>query len=368
MKHSSPLARRQFLARAGGAAFLPLGIPSILTASRTTPPIVIGTGDYRYEVLHNWPQLPPQFTWQTTQGAAIDRDGCLYVIHNGVREQANHPAIFAFDPTGKHIRSFGQEFQGGGHGIEVRQEDDEQFLYVCCYKHLKCLAKLTLHGDVVWKRQAPMQSGVYAPGEDSAPTSQRGRNHFEPTNFAFLPDGDLLVADGYGSFFIHRYTKDGAWKNHFGGPHPKGDGGPGPGTFNLPHGICFDARPGREPSVVICDRVNNRLQFVSQDGRHLETLDGFDLPANVEVQGDLLLVPELNGRVTLLDGKNTVIARLGASANAGGSDRIKPDRADPSTWVPGEFVHPHDACFDAQGNIIVVEWVTPGRVTRLRRV
>ena len=37
-------------------------------------------------------------------------------------------------------------------------------------------------------------------------------------------------------------------------------------------------------------------------------------------------------------------------------------------WQPGKFVHPHDACFDKDGNIYCVEWVAGGRVTKLTRV
>ena len=33
-----------------------------------------------------------------------------------------------------------------------------------------------------------------------------------------------------------------------------------------------------------------------------------------------------------------------------------------------KFVHPHDACFDADGNILVAEWVATGRMTKLRKV
>ena len=43
-------------------------------------------------------------------------------------------------------------------------------------------------------------------------------------------------------------------------------------------------------------------------------------------------------------------------------------RGDPKQWLPGKFVHPHDACFDKDGNIFVVEWVHTGRVTLLRHV
>jgi hypothetical protein len=43
-------------------------------------------------------------------------------------------------------------------------------------------------------------------------------------------------------------------------------------------------------------------------------------------------------------------------------------RSQPHLWQPGKFVHPHDACFDAEGNIFVTEWVQGGRVTKLRKV
>ena len=37
-------------------------------------------------------------------------------------------------------------------------------------------------------------------------------------------------------------------------------------------------------------------------------------------------------------------------------------------FVPGQFVAPHGATFDKDGNIFVAEWVEIGRVTKLRRV
>jgi hypothetical protein len=43
-------------------------------------------------------------------------------------------------------------------------------------------------------------------------------------------------------------------------------------------------------------------------------------------------------------------------------------RNDESLWIDGKFVHPHDACFDADGNIYVAEWVQRGRVTKLNKI
>ena len=43
-------------------------------------------------------------------------------------------------------------------------------------------------------------------------------------------------------------------------------------------------------------------------------------------------------------------------------------RGQPKEWVAGKFVHPHDAAFDKDGNIFVVEWVSTGRVSFLKKV
>jgi len=361
---SSPIRRREFLQLAAGAAAV-AAAPTVLTARKTDGPLIIGHGEHRYEVLHDWPQLPDRFAWQTTHNVAMDRAGNLYVIHEGDPKKPNHPAIFVFDQDGKYVRSFGSEFQGGGHGLEVHEEDGEEFLYVTAYKHLKKFAKLTLTGERVWERRAPMASGMYAADEDTNPTGAWGRNRFMPTNIAFHPtSGDFYVADGYGAYVVHCYDGEANYQATFGTPGP----GKADGQLDLPHGVWMDRRPGRDASVVVADRVNGRLQWFSLEGEHRETLDGFLLPANVDTHGDVMLVPELQSRVTLLDGDNNVIVRLGDDAAWRAKVQKDGIRAHPDQWPAGQFIHPHDACFDAAGNIFVAEWVATGRVTKLRIV
>ncbi|MCC7084680.1 MAG: twin-arginine translocation signal domain-containing protein [Pirellulales bacterium] len=356
-------SRRRFLstAAAGGAALL--AAPMVLSAKKTDDsPLVVGAGEYQFEVHHDWPQLPDKFKWQTTHNVAVDRDGCLYVIHEGREDLPDHPSIFVFDPEGKYIRSFGKQFQGGGHGLEIRKEDGQEFLYVTAYQALKTFAKLDKQGETVWQQYAPMQSGVYAPDEDTKRTKQWGRDRFMPTNFAFLEDGGFLLADGYGSFYIHRYDNAAKWVSCFGGP------GDGEGKFDTPHGLWVDKRSGREPAIVVCDRANNTLQYFTMDGKYLETLRGYGLPANAETWKNLLVVPELHARVTLLNEKNEVVARMGddvarITGKDGGSVR-----SNPQAWLPGKFVHPHDACFGHDGSIYVAEWVGTGRISKLKRL
>ncbi|OYW16054.1 MAG: hypothetical protein B7Z55_14350 [Planctomycetales bacterium 12-60-4] len=355
--------RREFLgATTAAATGILLGAPFVHAAPKTDQPLVVGSGDYRYTVMHEWPQLPDKYTWQTTHNVAVDNAGHLYVTHEGREELKDHPSIFVFDSAGKFVCAFGEQFQGGGHGIEVRQEGGEEFLYVCAYQMKKTFAKLSLTGETVWQQYAPMESGVYAAEEDTKPAKVWGRDRFMPTNFAFLDDGGFLLVDGYGAYYVHRYDKNGKWLSCFGGV------GKGEGKFNLPHGIWVDQRAGRNPSIVVCDRANQTLQYFTMDGKYLETLTGFGLPANADTWENLLVVPELKARVTLLNERNEVVVQLGDDvARVTGPDGGK-IRGDHNLWQPGKFVHPHDACFAADGSIFVAEWVGTGRVSKLQRL
>ena len=223
-------------------------------------------------------------------------------------------------------------------------------------------AKLSLKGEEVWRRHAPMESGKYAAGEDVDNHVYGKRDNFMPTNFCFLPDGGFLVADGYGSFWIHRYDKDANWKSCWGGP------GEGDATFINPHGLWYDDRPGREPAVVVTDRDRHILKYFTPEGKYLSTVEGFLLPCHFDLRGDVMLVPDLSSRVTLArQGQQAARPprQLSRLAKGGRREEAPPK---PDTWQAGKFVHPHDACFDHDGNIIVTEWVEPGRVTKLTRL
>ncbi len=360
MRQSS-LSRRRFIRSAASTA---VAFPAILTAKRTAAQELVGEGDHRFHCKHGWPQLPDKYKWQITHGVAVDPDNNLYVIHEGVARDNDHPSIFVFDSEGQFIRAFGEQFQGGGHGIEVRVESGEAFLYVAAYQQAKTFAKLSLTGELVWQAYAPEQAGCYADGEGSNPQKIWGKDRFMPTNFAFLPDGGFYLADGYGAYFIHRYDANGKWVSCFGGH------GEGKGTFHTPHGLWIDER-GSEPELVVADRAHNTLQTFTLEDKYKRTIEGFGLPANIDTYKDLMVVPELVARVSILDKDLKTIATIGDDR-----ERIMADneankgfkiRTDESAWQQGKFTHPHDACFDKDGNLFVAEWVTTGRITKLTR-
>ena len=82
---------------------------------------------------------------------------------------------------------------------------------------------------------------------------------------------------------------------------------------------------------------------------------------------EVLLVPDLHARVSLFDRDNKPIVHLGEDPVWREEVKKFKIRADEKLWQPGKFIHPHDACFDAHGNIYVAEWVERGRITKLTK-
>lgn len=348
------MQRREFLKQsaAAGATALASGAgPTLLFAadSAGSKNPVIGQGEYRYECHHDWGQLPSHLTWQTTHGVTVDAEGLIYVKHRGAGDTPLD-TIVVFAPDGRYVRSFGKEYHKGGHGIDVRMEGREQFLYLSDTFNRQ-VVKTTLKGEVIWKLDYPPEPGVYP-----------DKSKYSPTNVAFAPDGGFYIGDGYGSHYIHQYDKNVKWVRTWGGV------GTEPGKMKTPHGIILDNRPGREVSLAVADRANARLQYFTLDGKHLGFVNDLLFPAHFDIRGEVLLVPDLYARVSLFDRNNRPIVHLGDDAAWIEEVKKMQIRRDPSKWPAGKFVHPHDACFDKEGNIFVVEYVETGRVTKLRRV
>ena len=111
--------------------------------------------------------------------------------------------------------------------------------------------------------------------------------------------------------------------------------------MKTPHGIWLDNRPGREPSLVVADRANARLQYFTLDGKHIGFVHEVLFPAHFDIRGEVLLVPDLHARVSLFDKDNKVIVHLGYDpewTQASAGRRIQ-DAADARAWPSGQ-VHP----------------------------
>ncbi|HRK20388.1 MAG TPA: hypothetical protein PLX06_01180 [Fimbriimonadaceae bacterium] len=301
-----------------------------------------GQGAFQYEVLHDWLTPPDNIKWGDTHGLAQDSQGRIYVAHTVHPSSVSTDAVVVFDQEGKFIKSWGSEFKGGAHGLDIRREGREEFLYHCDTAR-RLVVKTTLDGKVVWQVGAPTEPGVYQKPEQWC-----------PTNVAFGPNYEVYVGDGYGSSYIHKYDRHGGYLGLIARP------GKEKGQVNCPHGLWVDTRDGT-PKLAVCDRSNNRIQNLTLEGKHIDFVtEGMRAPCHLKFNGDLALVPDLSSVVTILDKSNKPVAHLGDGhpTNLRGVPR--------SQFIPGKFVHPHTAIWLGKRDILVAEWVPIGRVTRLR--
>lgn len=354
--------RRDFLKSAGTAAATALTSNFFVHAAdkAQSKPAVVGSGAFTYECHHHWGDVPRHIRWHATHGVAVDAAGLVYITHRAPF-QSDIDTIAVFEPTGKFVRSFGKQWNFGGHGIDIRTDGGEEFLYLCITttkppdgspQRPGLVTKTTLTGESVWELTYPEAANLY-----DAPEK------FSPTNLAFAPDGGFYVADGYGQNYIHQYDNAAKYVRSFGGT------GEEPGKFKTPHGIWLDNRPGREPLLIVADRANARLQYLTLDGKPVSIVGDVSFPAHFDIRGSHLLIPDLHARVSIFDQDNQVVTHLGHDPKWTEQvlDGFKM-REQPERWENGKFIHPHDACFDADGNIYVVEWVNTGRVTFLKKV
>jgi hypothetical protein len=361
--------RREFLSAAAAA---PLAGPVLLNVQDKagTKAPVMGEAGYRYEAIHDWGQLPSHIRWGNTHGVVEDSQGNIHVHHTVHATSDSADTVVVFDRTGTFVRSWGSAFRGVAHGLHIARDGRDEFLYLTVTAAnpkmtpqpgmQAVVVKTTLAGEIVWTIQGPPDIEGYRPAPDGT------RRPYNPTNLAIAPNGDVYVGDGYGSFFINQYTRTGEYIRSFGGR------GSEPGQLLEPHGIWVDTRgAGRagqaaDAVLVVADRRNNRLQRFTLDGRHVDFVSGFRLPCHFDEHNGLVVVPDLHGRVSLLDARNQIVAHLGDS---GAENWNNPLRREPrEAFIPGQFICPHGACFDRDGNIFVAEWVEVGRVTKLRKV
>ncbi len=323
---------------------------------------IVGSGEHTYRCVHHWGRdsLPSTHDYgNASHGVTIDKQGMIYITHTGRPD-----SVYVFDPEGRFVKSLAgfhaarskDSSVASGHGIDIRDEDGEEFLYLAAANTGMSFAKITLDGEVVWQR---LKDEIFEHADFAARKDLR----FRPTNTSFRPDGGYYLGDGYGSNYLYEYNSDDEFVRAIGGT------GTSNGQFRTPHGQWLDARDGT-PKLVVADRANARLQWFDMDGQHVRTQDGFLFPADIDTQGDLMLVPDLHARITILDKENNPIAQLGddqqwRSRVLDGKEKM---RASPEKWQAGKFIHPHDACFDTEGNIFVAEWVRGGRVTKLIKV
>jgi hypothetical protein len=123
------------------------------------------------------------------------------------------------------------------------------------------------------------------------------------------------------------------------------------------------------PRLLICDRNHQprgRLVHYDLDGRFIaEVVTGLGKPTSAVVQGDYVSVPDLEGRLVILDKNNTIVAVLGYNADSAKGGNYNVPQAN---WIEGVFSGTHGSSWDKDGNLYVQDWNVSGRIMKLVRV
>jgi hypothetical protein len=307
-----------------------------------------GSGAFTYESVPNWCQVPADrkgVLGPTHGGVVIDKAGNVYFSMDG-----GPTAVMVYSPDGKFLRSIGDKTMTGIHGMVIRDEGNEQFIYAAHLAGKRAL-KMKLDGTIVW--QIPADEVLKASGK------YQDVKQYNPTAIAVAPSGDVYIADGYGQNWIHQFDEHRKYVRSFGG------GGTEAGKFKTCHGLGMDLR-GPKPLLLVCDRENRRLQHFDLDGNFVAVItEDLRRPCTVSFHGDTVAIAELAGRVAIIDKNNRVVSVVGDNPN-------EKQRAEfnvpPDQWKPGIFTAPHGLSFDKDANLYVMDWNASGRVSRFNRV
>jgi hypothetical protein len=314
-----------------------------LSAAEKTQPVRMGSGAMTFDTVPGWglDEDGKSIIGPTHGGVVVDSEGSIYTSAN--------MGVFVFSPGGKLLRRFIGDEYSNIHDIEVRTEGDREFIYGARNNDAEGIKFDSVTGDIVLKLPFPEESGLEL-------------KKFNPTAITVAPNGDIILSDGYASNHIFKFDKNGKYLMHFGkkGNELK--------EFNTAHGMTLDTRYD-PPRLLICDRNHQpkgRLLHYDLDGNFIAVvITGLGMPTSVAVQGDFVSVPDLHGRVVILDKTNTILSVLGHNPN---SELGRKHGIPQEEWVEGIFSGTHGSYWDKDFNLYVQDWNVSGRIMKLVQV
>lgn len=285
-----------------------------------------GNGEFTYEAVPGWGQLPPGWRFKEIGAVGVDRRDNVYVFNRG-----EHPMI-VLDRDGRFLQAWGEGVFPRAHGLHMGPDDTVWLTDDADHTVRQC----TLDGRVLLTLGIPGRLAPYMSGEP----------FHRCTHTALSPSGEIYVADGYGNACVHKFSPNGKLIQSWGGP------GSDPGEFNIVHNIACDA----DGWVYVADRENHRIQVFDGQGRYETQWNNLHRPCGLFMPGGKCPVcyvgelgpvmavnrhvPNLGPRLSILDRTGKRIARIGG-LHAG--------------LGPAEFLAPHGIAVDSRGDIYVGE-------------
>jgi NHL repeat len=319
----------------------------------------------------DWGQLPPGRKWGSTASVTTAPDGTIWVAdrcgNSGAGgttcggESASVNPIFQFEPSGKLLKSFGAGLFVSPHKLTI---DAAGNLWLADNGSHQ-VYKMTRDGQVLLTLG---KKGVAGAGHDEFDA---------PTEVAVAANGDIFVADGHsgggtatGNARIVKFDKTGKFIKAW------GKKGMGPGEFDVPHTLVFDAR-GR---LFVGDRQNNRIQIFDQDGKFIAQWFQFGRPSGmfIDRKTDTLYVADSESRDARTNIGQLGLPQTGYGFNPGARRGIRIGSARDGSvkyLIPDPCPYPYASAssmaegvtIDADGNVYGADFLTDVRKFTLAR-
>jgi hypothetical protein len=353
--------RRQLLKQSAAAVAGMIGAPYVIAQEKTQPDfqgVEIGHRGHRYRVDLAWckadrAKYPVNDCHEMVQVA----DGRLFLLTNHAQNN-----VLILDTAGAVQGAWTLGFKGA-HGLTLhRDAGGVEHLWITDTATSR-VVRTTLEGKVEQELPHASKCGAY---DD--------KTQYVPTETAIGPNGDIYVADGYGSQFILRFDSAGKFLGKFGGRSTLPSNA---GKFMQAHGVAIDAR-GPESLLLCTERIRNEFHWYTLDGKFVRSLY---LPG-AYISRPVIAGKELytgvcfgmfeddyrmwvnRGFVLVIDDKGKVV-----SAPGGKQPEYRKDRLQLLLQDQPIFKNCHDVCVDSKSDLYVCQWnagkVYPYKLTRI---
>jgi DNA-binding beta-propeller fold protein YncE len=268
-------------------------------------------------------------------GLACDSADRLFVFS---REQPH--SIMVFDQEGRFVSCWGEGAFDVPHGIEIGPDD---MVYLTDYQ-AHVVDKYSPSGERV------LRLGTWG---FAHPVFLR-RPFNQPTGVAVGPMGHIYVSDGYANFVVHKFSESGTLLATW------GQCGSAPGHFAWPHNIAVD----EADRVYVCDRENDRIQVLDNEGNLLSIWTGFTNPQDICIDRQHRLAYIVESNIRALS-KPEQVSRISIRNLDGIVLCSWQGRESDGTGV---FEAPHSIAVDSHGDIYVAEIRDLNRIVKFVRV
>src|ERR1035437_1056917 len=86
-------------------------------AGPTATPVIVGSGEYRYEMIENWAKLPDGWSFAEIAGIGVTHRDDVYIFNRG-----EHP-MMVFDRQGNFLRSWSEAVFSRAHGLHMAPDE-----------------------------------------------------------------------------------------------------------------------------------------------------------------------------------------------------------------------------------------------------